>query len=266
MARSRPAGPTFGLCASNPPEHPGRRGGRPGQGLRHPHLRHQGRGQRDLLPAHPHRPRPQAAHHDGRRRRPGHRSSTRKRHGARWHGIIGGTEETTTGVIRLRAMEKDGVLQLSRHRRQRRRRPSTSSTTATARARAPSTASSARRTSCWPARKVVVAGYGWCGQGVGHARPGAWARSVIVTEVDPLKALEAVMDGFRSCRWPRPPRSATSSSPSPATSTSSTRQHFELMKDGAIVANTGHFNVEIDIPAPGKAVQATKQARPRVRR
>ena len=94
----------------------------------------------------------QPAAHDGRRRRPGQRAPLEAHRAART-SIIGGTEETTTGVIRLRAMAKDGVLELPDRRRQRRRRPSTSSTTATAPARARSTASSAPPTCCWRARR-----------------------------------------------------------------------------------------------------------------
>ena len=114
----------------------------------------------------------------------------------RWPDVIGGTEETTTGVIRLRALQARGQAGLPHHRRQRRRIPSTCSTTATAPARARSTASSAPPTRCWPARPLWYAGYGWCSRGIAMRAHGMGA-NVIVTEVDPLRALEAVMDGYR---------------------------------------------------------------------
>ena len=141
-----------------------------------------------------------------------------------------------------------------------RRTRSTCSTTATARASRRSTASSARRTCCSPASgssSPATAG----AAAASRSRARGMGAHVIVTEVDPLQALEAVMDGFEVMPMGGRPRSATSSSPRPATSTSSPREHMEAMKDGAILANTGHFNVEIDIPALRAMAVETREAR-----
>ena len=109
-------------------------------------------------------------------------------------------------------------------------------------------ASSAPPTFCWRARIFVVAGYGWCGRGLASRARGMGA-NVIVTEVDPLPALEAVMDGYRVM----PMNEAAKIGDIFCTVTGDLnvidQQHFEVMKDGAIVANSGHFNVEINIPA-----------------
>ena len=108
-------------------------------------------------------------------------------------------------------------------------------------------------------RKFVIASYGWVGRGVAMRARGMGAH-VIVTEVDPMQALEALMDGFevRLSRGPR--RSATSSAPRPATRTSSPAS-IERLKDGAVLANTGHFNVEIDIPSLKELATETRIAR-----
>jgi adenosylhomocysteinase len=162
-------------------------------------------------------------------------------------GVIGGTEETTTGVIRLKAMAKDGVLRypivavndaLTKHFFDNRYGTGQSTMDGIIRA-----------TNVLIAGKtVVVGGYGWCSRGIAMRAKGLGA-NVVVTEVIPLKALEAVMDGFRVM----PMIEAAPQGDIFVTSTGDInvvdKQHFGVMKDGAIVANSGHFNVEINIPA-----------------
>jgi adenosylhomocysteinase len=162
-------------------------------------------------------------------------------------GIIGGTEETTTGVIRLRAMAADGVLRYpivavndatTKHFFD--NRYGTGQSTIDGILRATNT--------LLAGKTVVVAGYGWCSRGIAMRAEGLGA-NVIVTEINPLRALEAVMDGYRVM----PMNEAAEVGDIFVTSTGNKnvvdRQHFEVMKDGAIVANSGHFNVEINIPA-----------------
>jgi adenosylhomocysteinase len=161
--------------------------------------------------------------------------------------VAGGTEETTTGVIRLRAMAADGVLEypivavndaLTKHLFDNRYGTGQSSMDGVLRA-----------TNVLIAGKtVVVAGYGWCSRGISMRAQGLGA-NVVVTEIDPLKALEAVMDGYRVM----PMLDAAPIGDIFITSTGDINvidgQHFEVMKDGAIVSNSGHFNVEVNIPA-----------------
>ena len=160
--------------------------------------------------------------------------------------VIGGTEETTTGVIRLRSMAKNRVLKYpiiavndskTKHFFDNRYGTGQSTVDGILRATNYLLAGS----------KVVVAGYGWCGRGFATRAKGMGA-DVIVTEVDPLKAIEAAMDGFRVM----PMREAAKIGDIFVTLTGDINviapQHFKLMKDGAIVCNSGHFNVEIDIP------------------
>ncbi len=161
--------------------------------------------------------------------------------------MIGGTEETTTGVIRLRAMAADHMLEfpviavndaMTKHFFDNRYGTGQSTIDGIIRA-----------TNVLLAGKAfVVAGYGWCGRGLAMRARGMGA-NVIVTEVDPLPALEAVMDGFRVM----PMAEAVEIGDIFCTLTGDInvldRHHFETMKDGAIVANSGHFNVEINIPA-----------------
>ena len=161
--------------------------------------------------------------------------------------VLGGTEETTTGVIRLRAMAKDGALRypivavndaMTKHLFDNRYGTGQSTMDGVIRA-----------TNVLIAGKtVVVAGYGWCSRGIAMRAKGMGG-NVIITEVDPLRALEAVMDGFRVM----PMIEAAPLGDIFITSTGDInvidRQHFEAMKDGAIVANSGHFNVEINVPA-----------------
>ncbi|MFQ5530330.1 MAG: adenosylhomocysteinase [Gemmatimonadota bacterium] len=160
-------------------------------------------------------------------------------------GIVGSTEETTTGIIRLRAMAADGVLQfpvmavndsLTKHLFDNRYGTGQSTLDGVIRATNLLLAGST----------VVVAGYGWCGRGVAFRARGAGAK-VIVTEIDPVVALEATMDGFRVM----PMSEAAPLGDLFLTLTGNTgvvrEEHFRVMKDGAIVANSGHFDVEIDV-------------------
>lgn len=161
--------------------------------------------------------------------------------------IIGGTEETTTGVIRLRAMAADKMLgfpvvavndAMTKHFFDNRYGTGQSTIDGIIRA-----------TNVLLAGKTfVVGGYGWCGRGLASRARGMGA-NVIVTEVDPLKALEAVMDGFRVM----PMNEAVKIGDFFCTLTGDInvldKHHFELMKDGALVSNSGHFNVEINIPS-----------------
>ncbi|NMC79078.1 MAG: adenosylhomocysteinase, partial [Chloroflexi bacterium] len=162
-------------------------------------------------------------------------------------GMIGGTEETTTGVIRLRAMAADGALSfpviavndaMTKHFFDNRYGTGQSTIDGIVRA-----------TNILLAGKTfVVAGFGWCGRGLAMRARGLGA-NVVVTEVDPLPALEAVMDGYRVM----PMNEAAKIGDIFVTLTGDLnvidRHHFGLMKDGAIIANSGHFNVEINIPA-----------------
>lgn len=160
--------------------------------------------------------------------------------------IIGGTEETTTGVVRLKSMAKHKVLRYpiiavndSKTKHFFDNRYGTGQSTVDGILRATNYLLAGSR--------VVVAGYGWCGRGFATRAKGMGA-DVIVTEVDPLKAIEAAMDGFRVM----PMREAAKIGDIFVTLTGDINviapQHFKLMKDGAIVCNSGHFNVEIDIP------------------
>ena len=162
-------------------------------------------------------------------------------------GIVGGTEETTTGVIRLRSMEKEGVLKypivavndaLTKHLFDNRYGTGQSTLDGIVRA-----------TNVLLAGKtIVVAGYGWCGRGIAQRARGMGAL-VVVTEIDPTKALEAAMDGYAVM----PMEQAASRGDIFITVTGNTgvlrEEHFLAMKSGALVANSGHFNVEIDIEA-----------------
>ena len=173
--------------------------------------------------------------------------------------ILGGTEETTTGVIRLRALERDGALGFpviavndaqTKHLFD--NRYGTGQSTIDGIVRATNV--------LLAGRTFVVAGYGWCGRGVAMRAKGMGAH-VVVTEVDPLRALEAVMDGFQV----RPMEQAAEDGDIFVTATGDksviTRDHILAMKDGAILANTGHFNVEIDIPALRSLATETREAR-----
>lgn len=174
-------------------------------------------------------------------------------------GVIGGTEETTTGVIRLKSMEREGVLRypivavneaLTKHMFDNRYGTGQSTLDGIIRA-----------TNRLIAGKViVVAGYGWCGRGVAMRAKGHGAE-VVVTEVDPLRALEAVMDGYRVMTMGEAARLGDIFVTATGDIHVIRREHFLCMKDGAIVCNTGHFNVEIDIPALEELAVSRRQMR-----
>jgi adenosylhomocysteinase len=174
--------------------------------------------------------------------------------------VIAGTEETTTGVIRLRALEAEGRLGFpviavneARTKHLFDNRYGTGQSTIDGVIRATNI--------LFAGSKVVVSGYGWCGRGVAMRAKGLGAH-VIVTEVDPLRALEAVMDGFEVL----PMEEAASEGNIFITATGDKHvlrgEHFDRMRDGAVVCNTGHFNVEIDIPALEERAVGRSEARP----
>jgi adenosylhomocysteinase len=185
-----------------------------------------------------------------------------KEHRDRLGDILGGTEETTTGVIRLRALEAQGELAFpivavneanTKHLVD--NRYGTGQSTIDGIIRATNVLLAGRR--------FVVSGYGWTGRGVAMRARGMGAQ-VIVTEVDPLRALEALMDGYEVL----PMEQAAEVGDIFCTATGDkhviARAAIERMKDGAILANTGHFNVEIEIPALRELAVATREARPNV--
>jgi adenosylhomocysteinase len=174
--------------------------------------------------------------------------------------VIGGTEETTTGVIRLRAMAKEGVLAypiiavndaLTKHLFD--NRYGTGQSTIDGIIRATNT--------LLAGLNFVVAGYGWCGRGLAMRARGLGS-NVIVTEIDPTKAIEALMDGFRVM----PMQEAAAIGDIFCTVTGNKnvigREHFARLKSGAILSNSGHFNVEIDLDALASLSSSRKEARP----
>ncbi|MGB2965357.1 MAG: adenosylhomocysteinase [Anaerolineales bacterium] len=177
-------------------------------------------------------------------------------------GVIGGTEETTTGVIRLRAMAADGALAfpviavndaMTKHFFDNRYGTGQSTMDGIIRA-----------TNVLMAGKTfVIGGYGWCARGLAMRARGMGA-NVIVTEIDPLKALEAVMDGFRVM----PMLEAAPLGDVFCTLTGDInildKHHFDVMKDGAIISNSGHFNVEINIPALEEMAEEKIRVRPMI--
>jgi adenosylhomocysteinase len=175
-------------------------------------------------------------------------------------GVLGGTEETTTGVIRLKSMAEANVLRYpiiavndAKTKHFFDNRYGTGQSTLDGILRATNV--------LLAGLNVVIAGYGWCGRGIAFRAKGAGAR-VTVTEVDPLKAIEAVMDGFDVMTM----KEAAPRGDVFITVTGNKNvirsEHFRRMKDGAIVANSGHFNVEIDIPALRAASRAKREIRP----
>lgn len=174
--------------------------------------------------------------------------------------IIGGTEETTTGVIRLRAMAADGALNFpiiavndasTKHFFDNRYGTGQSTIDGIIRA-----------TNVLLAGKTfVVAGYGWCGRGLASRARGLGA-NVVVTEVDPLPALEAVMDGFRVMPMAEAARIGDIFCTVTGDLNVIDRHHFQVMKDGAIVSNSGHFNVEINIPGLDELSTGKRLVRP----
>src|SRR5712672_771277 len=174
-------------------------------------------------------------------------------------GIIAGTEETTTGVIRLRAMAKDGALRYpiiavndadTKHMFDNRYGTGQSTIDGVIRCTNVLLAGS----------KFVIAGYGWCGRGLASRAKGMGA-DVIVTEIDPTKALEAVMDGFRVMSMADAAKIGDIFVTVTGNKNVLAKEHFEVMKNGAVVANSGHFNVEIDIPALEKMSKAKRMTR-----
>jgi adenosylhomocysteinase len=174
--------------------------------------------------------------------------------------VIGGTEETTTGVIRLRAMAHDGALNypiiavndaMTKHLFDNRYGTGQSTLDGIIRA-----------TNILIAGKTfVVAGYGWCARGLAMRAKGMGA-NVIVTEIDPMKGLEAVMDGFRVMPMIEAAKEGNIFCTLTGDINVLDKHHFELMKDGALIANSGHFNVEINIPALEEMAVSKRLVRP----
>ena len=170
--------------------------------------------------------------------------------------VIGGTEETTTGVIRLRSMARNKVLLYpiiavndanSKHLFDNRYGTGQSTIDGILRA----------TNILLAGLNFVVAGYGWCGRWIAMRASGAGAK-VIVCEVDPLRALEAVMDGFQVMTLKKAAKVGDVFVTSTGDKNVINRNHFALMKDGAVIANSGHFNVEIDIPALEKMAKSKR--------
>jgi adenosylhomocysteinase len=174
--------------------------------------------------------------------------------------IVGGTEETTTGVIRLRALEQEGRLGFpivavneAKTKHLFDNRYGTGQSTIDGIIRATNVLLAGRR--------FVVCGYGWVGRGVAMRARGMGSH-VIVTEVDPIRALEALMDGFDVLTMERAAEVGDIFCTATGDKHVLSAAHFERMKDGAILANTGHFNVEIEIPALRELAVETRTARP----
>ena len=176
--------------------------------------------------------------------------------------VIAGTEETTTGVIRLRAMAKDGTLKypiiavndaMTKHFFDNRYGTGQSTLDGVIRA----------TNILLAGLKVVIAGYGWCGRGVAMRAKGLGA-NVIVTEIDPVKGIEAVMDGFSVLPMAEAVKEGDVFITVTGNKSVIRAEHFEGMKNGAVVCNSGHFNVEIDIPALEKLSTGKKEVRPLV--
>src|SRR5437588_6181269 len=173
--------------------------------------------------------------------------------------IIAGTEETTTGVIRLRAMAKDGVLKYpiiavndaeTKHMFDNRYGTGQSTLDGVIRC----------TNMLMAGAKFVIAGYGWCGKGLAFRAKGMGA-DVIVTEIDPTRAIEAGMDGQRVLALPEAAKIGDVFVTVTGNKNVLAKEHFEVMKDGAIIANSGHFNVEIDIPALEKMASSRRLTR-----
>ncbi len=176
--------------------------------------------------------------------------------------VIAGTEETTTGVIRLRAMQADGVLGfpvIAVNEAQTKHlfdnRYGTGQSTVDGIIRATNV--------LLAGRTFVVAGYGWCGRGLAERARGMGAH-VLVTEVDPLRALQAAMDGFRVVTMEEAAPLGDIFCTATGVIGVIRGEHFDAMRDGVLIANTGHFNVEIDVPALRQRATATSAPRPSV--
>ncbi|MCL5024963.1 MAG: adenosylhomocysteinase [Chloroflexi bacterium] len=173
--------------------------------------------------------------------------------------VIGGTEETTTGVIRLQAMEADGALKYpviavneadTKHMFDNRYGTGQSSIDGLMRA----------TNTLLAGKSLVVGGYGWCGRGVAMRARGMGA-NVIVTEVDPVRALEALMDGYRVMSMAEAAAAGDIFITTTGDVSVIDEAHLRVLKDGAILANSGHFNDEINIPALEKMAQSKRRIR-----
>jgi adenosylhomocysteinase len=176
--------------------------------------------------------------------------------------VFGGTEETTTGVIRLQAMAKAGALgypiiavneALTKHLFDNRYGTGQSTIDGITRA----------TNILWAGKNVVVAGYGWCGRGVAMRARGLGSK-VIVTEINPVRALEAAMDGCQVMTMAEASQIGDIFITLTGDTGALDRHHFETMKDGAILANSGHFNVEINIPALEEMSESKRRVRDNV--
>jgi adenosylhomocysteinase len=174
-------------------------------------------------------------------------------------GVAGGTEETTTGVVKLRAMAKEGALRypviavndaVTKHFFDNRYGTGQSTIDGVLRA----------TNILLAGMNVVVGGYGWCGRGVATRARGLGA-NVIVTEVDPIKALEALMDGYRVMSMHDAAPLGDVFITVTGNKSVIAKEHFEKMKSGAILCNSGHFNVEIDLEALGRMSSSRRQVR-----
>jgi adenosylhomocysteinase len=175
-------------------------------------------------------------------------------------GVLGGTEETTTGVIRLTAMAKDEKLAYpiiavneaeTKHFFDNRYGTGQSTLDGITRA----------TNILWAGRRVVVVGYGWCGRGIASRAKGMGAH-VIVTEINPIRALEAVMDGFTVMAGVEAARTGELFITATGGLHAIGREHLEVMPSGAILSNSGHFNVEIDIAALDEMSTGSREVRP----
>ena len=187
-------------------------------------------------------------------------STLHKEHTELIPNVIGGTEETTTGVIRLRNLAKEGKLAYpiiavndaqTKHLFDNRYGTGQSTIDGVTRA----------TNILWAGRKVVVCGYGWCGRGIARRAQGLGAQ-VIVTEVDPIRALEAAMDGYEAMPLLKACQVGSVFITTTGDMNVIDKGHFLKMKDGAIVANSGHFNVEINIPALESLAKSKRRIRP----
>jgi len=174
--------------------------------------------------------------------------------------IIGGTEETTTGVIRLRNMADERKLRYpivavndAKTKHFFDNRYGTGQSTIDGITRATNV--------LWAGKNVVICGYGWCGRGIARRAQGMGAL-VIITEVNPISALEAAMDGYQVMPLLEAARIGDIFITATGDVSVIDKAHFSQMKDGAILANSGHFNVEINIPALGKLAKSKRQMRP----
>ncbi len=174
--------------------------------------------------------------------------------------VIGGTEETTTGVIRLRSLEKAGGLKypiIAVNDAQTKylfdNRYGTGQSTIDGITRATNI--------LWAGKKVVICGYGWCGHGIALRAKGLGSH-IIVAEVEPVRALEAVMDGYQVMPLIEAARVGDIFITTTGNKNVIDKAHLQLMKDGAILANSGHFNVEINIPALESLAHSQRRIRP----